>query len=168
MNMSLTRSFLDAFRNHPAGVAILTAAGDAGPVALTVSSLISVSADPPMVGFSLSNTSRTAAQILAAQTFLIHLPRYTDMDLAVLCSTPDRDRFADTLDWDWLPTGEPRYRQIPYWFRAKVTETMPLAAATVISAELLSFNDSEDQSFEGDALVYHNKFWRRLKKSTPT
>lgn len=43
----INETFRHAFRRHPAGVAILTARGQNGPVALTISSLISVSVEPP-------------------------------------------------------------------------------------------------------------------------
>jgi flavin reductase (DIM6/NTAB) family NADH-FMN oxidoreductase RutF len=45
----VTDAFLAAVRHHPSGVAIITADAGEGPVALTVSSLISISATPPMV-----------------------------------------------------------------------------------------------------------------------
>jgi len=54
---AMTEAFLAAFRHHPSGVAIITAEAGEGPVALTVSSLISISATPPMVAFSLSASS---------------------------------------------------------------------------------------------------------------
>ena len=45
---NVTEAFKDAFRAHPAGVAIITAKGSSGPVGLTASSVSSVSAEPPM------------------------------------------------------------------------------------------------------------------------
>jgi len=50
----MTEHFREAFRRHPAGVAVITADPGDRPVAMTVSSLISVSAAPPIVAFSLS------------------------------------------------------------------------------------------------------------------
>jgi hypothetical protein len=58
----LEDAFRDAFRHHPAGVAVIADPGD-GPAALTARSLISVSADPPTVAFSLSAPSTRAAAI---------------------------------------------------------------------------------------------------------
>ena len=50
-------SFKTAFRNHPAGVAVITANSPDGPVALTATSVVSVSAEPPVLIFSLSALS---------------------------------------------------------------------------------------------------------------
>ncbi len=42
--------FKSAFRNHPAGVSVVTADPGDGPVGLTATSVISVSANPPAPG----------------------------------------------------------------------------------------------------------------------
>ena len=67
--------FKDAFRGHPAGVAIITAMGPSGPVGLTASSVASVSAQPPMLAFSLASAEGSAGVILDADTIVVHLDR---------------------------------------------------------------------------------------------
>lgn len=58
----MTEAFREAFRRHPAGVAVITADPGNQPVAMTVSSLISVSAAPPVVAFSLSTKSASSGK----------------------------------------------------------------------------------------------------------
>lgn len=41
------------FRQHAAGVAVITARGDEGPVGFTATSLASVSAEPPLISFGI-------------------------------------------------------------------------------------------------------------------
>jgi flavin reductase (DIM6/NTAB) family NADH-FMN oxidoreductase RutF len=53
----LPDAFREAFRLHPAGAVIISADQGGQPVALTISSLISVSMSPPTVAFSLSAKS---------------------------------------------------------------------------------------------------------------
>ncbi|RUU84284.1 flavin reductase, partial [Mesorhizobium sp. M7A.T.Ca.TU.009.01.3.1] len=74
----MTNAFREAFRHHPAGVAVITADPGDRPVAMTVSSLISVSAAPPVVAFSLSMKSTSSEPLLRAETMVIHLLRFTD------------------------------------------------------------------------------------------
>lgn len=168
MTHAISQQFRDAFRNHPAGIAILTATGPDGPVALTVSSLISVSAVPPMVAFSLSGQSGTAQAILAAGTLVIHLPRHMDRALAELCATPGADRFGRDVNWDYLPSGEPLYRDVGSWFRAEIKAVTPLEGATLVGAQLLDGNVAEDLTGDcHDTLVYHQRQWRRLDPSAP-
>lgn len=155
----LSNAFRRAFRRHPSGVAILTTQGQAGPVALTISSLISVSPEPPLVAFSLSSASRSAAEFLQAETLVIHFPRHADQELALLCATPGRDRFAPDVAWESLPTGEPRYTTVETWFRARIRDRLPVDGATLVTAELL---DGEADPFEAEALVYLDRNWHSL------
>src|SRR5690554_4285131 len=99
--------FKAAFRQHPSGVAVVTAASADGPVALTVSSVFSVSTEPPLLVFSLAASSSSAPAICAADTVVVHLVNTDNLELARLCATSGADRFADTSSWDRLTTGEP-------------------------------------------------------------
>ncbi|SDO63809.1 NADH-FMN oxidoreductase RutF, flavin reductase (DIM6/NTAB) family [Lutimaribacter pacificus] len=162
---SLSHAFREAFRCHPAGVAIVSADAGTGPVALTVSSLISVSAAPPIVAFSLSAQSSSAEALLSAETAVIHLLRFEDLDLARLAATPGMERFGPDVAWDRLPGGEPRYTDIRTWFRARLHSTMPLDAATLVVAELLEGAVAPvDESPERDSLIYLDRRWHRLEQ----
>ena len=63
-------AFKAFFRGHPAGVAVITAIGDDGPVALTASSVSSVSVDPPLLIFSISSLSSATPTLRLS---LIHI-----------------------------------------------------------------------------------------------
>ena len=133
----MTTAFREAFRSHPAGVAVLTAQTLSGPVAMTVSSLISISASPPVVGFSLSAKSGSSASILAVETIVIHMLRHADVPIAVLGATAGADRFGPSVEWERLSSGEPRYTSVATWFRARLCGTLALEGATLVAAELL-------------------------------
>ena len=53
----------DTFRRHVAGVAIVMANSRSGPVGLTVTSLTSLSAEPPRVSFNLAHASPSWAAL---------------------------------------------------------------------------------------------------------
>jgi flavin reductase (DIM6/NTAB) family NADH-FMN oxidoreductase RutF len=162
----LSRAFREAFRCHPAGVAILTAAPAGQPVAITVSSLISVSAAPPVVAFSLSAGSSSATALLGAETIVIHLMRFADLDLAQLGATSGADRFGPGVRWARLPTGEPLYTDVGTWFRARIRGTLPVDGATVVAAELLQGEVAPSpQRPEEDSLVYLDRRWHRLRET---
>ncbi len=160
----LSQAFREAFRCHPAGVAIVSADPGTGPIALTVSSLISVSAEPPLVAFSLSASSGTASALLQAQTVVIHLARFDDLELAQLAATSGADRFGPEVPWERLPTGEPRYTPIATWFRAELRGTLPLEGATLVAAELLEGEAAPPgEAPERNSLVYLDRRWHRLR-----
>ena len=161
---TLSDAFREAFRNHPAGVAVIAADPGDGPAALTVSSLISVSAAPPTVAFSLSAQSSTAGSILRAKTMVIHLLRHKDMPLAQLCATSGADRFASGMAWARLHTGEPRYTDVGIWFRARTLHELQVAGATLIVAELLNGEVSASEARDDElSMVYLNRQWHGLR-----
>jgi len=162
---SVAHVFREAFRCHPAGVAVITADPGGRPVAMTVSSLISVSAAPPTAAFSLSSRSGSTATVLEAETVVIHLLRYPDMELARLGATPGADRFGPGIVWRRLPTGEPLYTSVSTWFRAKITGTLAVEGATLVAVELLDGVAAGLDTPERESLVYLDRRWHRLREN---
>jgi flavin reductase (DIM6/NTAB) family NADH-FMN oxidoreductase RutF len=161
----MTDAFREAFRRHPAGVAVITADPGGRPAAMTVSSLISASAAPPVVAFSLSTRSASSQPILLADTMVIHLLRFTDIDLAQLCASSGADRFPPGGAWERLATGEPRYTGVATWFRARRLGVLPIEGATLVAAELLEGEVQPDEDPpEAHSLVYLDRRWHRLHK----
>ncbi len=161
----MTDAFREAFRRHPAGVAVITADPGARPVAMTVSSLISVSAAPPVVAFSLSTRSSSAGPLLEAETMVIHLLRFTDIELARLCASSGAERFPQGGAWERLATGEPRYTNVATWFRARRLGVLPIEGATLVAAELLEGEAHQgEEPPETHSLVYLDRRWHRLQK----
>ena len=160
---ALTEAFREAFRHHPAGVVIIAAdAGDC-PVALTLSSLISVSAAPPTVAFSLSNASSSAATLRRAGSMVIHFPQLRDVALAQLCATSGSERFGPGVAWSRLPTGEPRYDDIDIWFRAEIRQEVTVPGATLVVAELTAGHaQRRDSHSDTHTIVYLNRRWHSL------
>ncbi|MEY2849060.1 MAG: hypothetical protein RI885_1727 [Actinomycetota bacterium] len=163
--------FKAAFRNHPAGVAVITADAGEGPVALTATSVFSVSADPPLLVFSLSATSSSTPTLMRSETVVVHLLSAGQLDLALLAATSGVDRFADTGIWSRLETGEPYFLAAPVWIRGRVVDRMQAGGSTVLAVEALEAKTPERGSPEADAansrpLVYHNRTWHELGEAT--
>ncbi|RLP73714.1 flavin reductase [Mycetocola tolaasinivorans] len=159
--------FKAAFRNHPAGVAVVTADDGTGPVAMTVTSVFSVSADPALLVFSVSDLSSSAKTIIAADTLVVHLLGADQLDIAKLGATSGIDRFEDTSIWSRLITGEPFYPAAQTWIRGRVVNSLRAGASTVVVVHALQANAPEAGSIEADAtesrpLVYHNRTWHHL------
>lgn len=166
-----TAMFRDAFRRHPGGIAIITADHGSGPVAVTVTSLISVNAEPPAVAFSLSSSSRSAQAIRAAEHVVIHFIRLSDRGLAERCASPGVERFAPHVPWTRLPTGEPRFTSVESWFRAKLIGEMDVHGSTLVVAEPVEGRIAAEAvaawSME-EPLVYVDRQWRSLGNAINT
>jgi flavin reductase (DIM6/NTAB) family NADH-FMN oxidoreductase RutF len=156
--------FRSLFRGHPSGVAVITAIGPDGPVALTASSVSSVSADPPLLVFSVSALSSSTPTITSAASVVVHLLDADDLDVARLGATSGVDRFADTESWAPLATGEPVFRGVRAWVRCAVVSRMDAGGSTVIAAHALQSHVARhvDADAADNALVYHNRRWHRL------
>lgn len=162
--------FKAAFRNHAAGVSLITADDGSGPVALTATSVISVSADPPLFVFSVSAQSSSSATITSSDTVVVHLLEADQLELAQLGATSGIDRFAQAPEWSRLVTGEPVFHAAPVWIRGRIISRMDAGTSTVIAVHALQSNVSEGGNVPtGDAdspepapLVYHNRTWHRL------
>lgn len=157
-------AFKALFRGHPGGVAIITAYGPDGPVALTASSVSSVSAEPPLLIFSISGQSSATPVIADADTIVVHLLDADDLHLAKLGATSGVDRFADETAWTRLPTGEPVYHGVRAWVRCAVVNRMDAGGSTVIAAHAVQASIGRDiaPGEAGNALVHHNRTWHRL------
>ncbi|MDQ1128839.1 flavin reductase family protein [Microbacterium sp. SORGH_AS_0888] len=157
-------AFKALFRGHPGGVAVITAEGPDGPVALTATSVSSVSVEPPLLIFSVSALSSATPAILASETVVVHLLDADDLPIAQLASTSGVDRFADRTAWSRLVTGEPVYHGVRAWVRCAIVERMNAGGSTVIAAHALQSDIARDvePGEHGNALVYHNRTWHRL------
>ncbi|MEO6827034.1 MAG: flavin reductase family protein [Microbacteriaceae bacterium] len=156
-------AFKLAFRNHAAGVAVITADAGSGPVGLTATSVFSVSAEPPLLIFSISDQSSSAPTIREAETLVVHLLGAGQLHIAQLCATSGIDRFADTSLWDRLSTGEPYFPSAHTWIRGRIIDRMVAGSSTVVAVHALEAKVSGDGT-ASDPLVYHNRTWHRLSE----
>jgi len=150
-------AFKRVFRNHAAGVAIITADAGNGPVGLTATSVFSVSAEPALLVFSVSDDSSSARTLHKTENVIIHPLSADQVDLAKLCAKSGADRFADTSPWDRLPTGEPSFPTAQAWIRGRVVNRMPAGGATVLAVHALEASEPEGEF--SPPLIHHNHRW---------
>ena len=153
--------FKAAFRNHPAGVAVVTADPGDGPVGLTATSVISVSANPPLLVFSLSAFSSAAPALARSETVVVHLLGAENVGLAKTFATSGIDRFADTENWSRLVTGEPVLAGSATWLRGRIVNRMEAGDSTVIAVQVLQAQIADAEETPAP-LVYHNRTWHSL------
>lgn len=132
----LSVDFRTAFRHHPAGVALITAAVDGEFYGLTISSLASLSIDPVAVSFSLAKESGAAGAVLAAQSFVIHMLGEDQQILANNFARPGAPRFTSDQNFRVLPTGEPYFIDSPVAFRASIHSSISVGGSRLIASEV--------------------------------
>lgn len=155
--------FKAVFRHHPGGVSLITADAGEGPVALTVSSVFSVSITPPILVFSVSESSSSTPTIRKTDTVVVHLLSAGELNLAKLGATSGIDRFADTSLWSRLESGEPYFPTAHAWIRGKIVNRMEVGGSTVIAVQALQTSGQKVAAENPtNPLVYYNRTWHQL------
>lgn len=99
------RAYRDALGCYGTGVAVVTAATETGPLAMTVNSFASVSLDPALVLWCPGKMSPRHDRLVAAQHYAIHVVAEDQIDLATHFAHSG-DGFDD-VDWIKDPNGVP-------------------------------------------------------------
>lgn len=95
------------FRQHAAGVAVITAQGGSGPVGFTATSLSSVSAEPPIVSFGIGVGASSWPAISESEHVGIHILGEHQQELAATFARSGADRFGAPTRWRKGPEGVP-------------------------------------------------------------
>lgn len=154
--------FKEAFRNYPAGVALITADDGRTRAAMTATSVTSLSADPPLLMFSLSEFSSATPVVRAANSVVVHFLGAAQIDLAKLGATSGIDRFANSAEWTQLPSGEPLFHAADSWIRGSIVHQVSAGSSTVVIIHALESGPRRDSDESRQPLVYHNRTWHAL------
>ena len=91
--------FKAGFRRHAAGVSIVVGDSAAGPVGATVSSVASVSAEPPLLSFSLTRAGTTGARLIESERLSVYVLAAGQADLAAAYADRRAERFTAEQGW---------------------------------------------------------------------
>lgn len=149
--------FRAVFRRHPAGVAVVTLTDRGRPVGFTATSVISVSADPPVLALSVSGTSSSWPALSRATTVTVNFLAAHQADLATRFATSGVDRFAG-VRWEWSPTGQPLLAGVASWLSGDVMHRVPVGASFLVTVQA----GRAGQQNEEPPLVYHDRRYHRL------
>lgn len=127
----------DAMGNLSTGLTVVTTSSGGVPHGTTLSAVMSLSMDPPMVLLSLSRTSSLLARLQRGGQFGINVLAAHHDQVAIRFSRDLHDRFAHLA---WNDEGAPRLADAHAWVLAEVSSTVPagdhvLVLGDVISAE---------------------------------
>ncbi|MER5835365.1 flavin reductase family protein [Streptomyces sp. NPDC002130] len=146
------------FRRHAAGVAVITARGEAGPVGFTATSLTSVSAEPPLLSFGVGTGASSWPAIAAADHVGVHILGEHQQELAATFSRSGADRFGPPTDWREGPEGVPVLEGVLAWLVGRVVARVPAGDHRLVIAEVVD----GDPSGTGRPLLYHQGRFQRL------
>lgn len=149
--------FKAVFRRHPAGVAVVTFASPDGFVGFTATSVISVSADPPILAFSILGTSSSWPALSRASSVAISFLGYRDVPVSQRFATSGIDRFEGTR-FHVLDTGEPVLPDALTWVRGQVLERRAVGESHLVTVTATHSGAGDP----GEPLVYHDRGYHAL------
>lgn len=154
-------AFKDAFREHPAGIALITAATSSGRVGLTASSVASVSVDPLALSFSVTRATGSAGAIITSSSYVVHLLDHRHQEIAQQFAVSGGERFTIEQGWSELDSGEPYLPGVRAALRCRTLNQIAVGPSTLVAAEVLDIMVGTS----ADPLVYHDRTFTRLLRS---
>ena len=155
------QQYKEVFRQHPAGVAVIALRDGERRIGFTATSVISVSAAPPLLAFSLASTSSSWAPLSRARTLAISFLSSVQDDVSARFATSGIDRFA-AGGWTALESGEPVIDGAVSWVRGRIVQRAPVGGSYLVSLRALQHGLSE----EALPLVYHDRTYHRIGDHT--
>ncbi|MET7975675.1 flavin reductase family protein [Streptomyces mirabilis] len=147
------------FRQHAAGVAVITAQGGTGPVGFTATSLSSISAEPPIVSFGIGVGASSWPAISESEHVGIHILGEHQQELAATFARSGADRFGAPTRWRKGPEGVPVLDGVLAWLVCRVAARVPAGDHRIVLAEVVL----GDPSGAGRPLLYHQGRFNGLR-----
>lgn len=116
--------FKEIFRNHPAGVVVVTVDAGSGPAGFTATSLTSLSLSPPLVSFGIGVTASSWPHVEQATSAVVNFLASDQEQVARTFATSGIDRFAAPTRWRRLSQGEPVLDGVASWLRIDLERTV--------------------------------------------
>ncbi|MGW7356725.1 flavin reductase family protein [Streptomyces sp. NPDC054802] len=146
------------FRQHAAGVAVITARGSR-PVGFTATSLTSVAAEPPLISFGVGTGSSSWPVVAEAEHVGVHILGEHQQELAATFARSGADRFAAPTSWRQGPEGVPVLDGVVAWMVCRVVARVPAGDHRLVIAEVVA----GDPEGGGRPLVYHQGRFTALR-----
>ncbi|MDQ0779232.1 flavin reductase (DIM6/NTAB) family NADH-FMN oxidoreductase RutF [Streptomyces aurantiacus] len=148
------------FRQHAAGVAVITARGDEGPVGFTATSLASVSAEPPLISFGVGTAASSWPAISRTDHVGVHVLGEHQQDLAATFARSGADRFGEPTVWREGPEGVPVLDGVLAWLMCRIVTRVPAGDHRIVLAEVVL----GDPAGAGRPLLYHQGRFNGLRE----
>ncbi|MEI5676521.1 MULTISPECIES: flavin reductase family protein [Nocardioides] len=148
--------FRSGFRRHAAGVTIVAAATPTGPVGATVSSVASVSVEPPLLSFSLLRSSTTAGALVDAGRLVVHQLAADQVEVAAAFASRTAARFTAEQGWSRAADGTPLLAGATASYGGRVEQVIPAGGSWLVLLRV----DDVTLGPEAAPLLHHDRrYW---------
>jgi flavin reductase (DIM6/NTAB) family NADH-FMN oxidoreductase RutF len=149
-------AFKSAFRRHAAGVAVVTALDpDGKPVGLTITSLASLAAVPPLATFNMARVATAWPAMTVGNRVAIHMLSPRTREVAEIMAGDHTVRFEGD-HWEPGPYGLPIIKGATVWILGRIIEVHPVHNNAIVVVEIEDGRLGEPD----EALLYHERSYR--------
>jgi len=151
-----------AMRAWTTGVAVVTATHDGQRYGMTVNSFTSISLEPPLVSVALKQLTHTYDLVVKSNEFSVTILASDQKELSErfagkLPYIPDR---FDGVKLETLAIPAPLIQGGIAYFNCRVVDAFVVGENTLFVAKVIAARGEG----EGDALVYHNRGYWKLRE----
>ncbi|WP_213813989.1 flavin reductase family protein [Glaciihabitans sp. dw_435] len=147
-----------AFAGFPSGVAALTAMVDGVPTGLVATSFtVGVSFDPPLVLFSVQDTSATWPLLRTAARIGVSVLGRDHEDVCIQLASRNRDRF-EGVSTHTTDAGAIFIEESVTWLDCTISAEIPTGDHTIVVLAVSSIRHSPGK----EPLIYHDRAFRAL------
>jgi len=153
---SPSQVFLEAFRRHGSGIAVITLRKkDASPTGFIATSLASLSANPPLATFNMTQTASSWSSVKVETPLIIHMLHTENVAVAQKMAGESDQRF-DGDHWEEGPLGLPLLRGVHAWLSAEVVAITEVEFSAMVAVRITGggYGDS------ATPLVYAHRDYR--------
>lgn len=161
MSDDLAAALRQGMRRVPAGVSVLTSFDESGePFAMTVSSMTSVSDDPPSMLVCVNISSRISSVLKKGRPFAINVLGQQHVDVSVACSSGEQSEVRFKIgQWLTQKQSAPVLVDAEAVFVCEVDELLEYGTHNIVVGKLRS-TDVADADL--DPLIYIDGSYRQL------
>lgn len=150
-------AFKSLFGDHPGPVAVVAAKSNGLPIGFTATSVISLSADPPLLAFSVSARSSSLEAMKVIEHATVHFLDVPHQSLAQRFATSGIDRFADH-EWTPMPDGAPLIKGVDSWAWGPIAHRFEVNGTLLVALRIDRSSASESRA----PLLYKNRHYCHL------
>jgi flavin reductase (DIM6/NTAB) family NADH-FMN oxidoreductase RutF len=144
----------DEFRrilaHAPSSVVVVTGSGADGPAGLSVGSFVSVSLDPPLIGFFVGKTSSSWPTVRATGRFCVNVLAADQTEVSRRFAVKGGDKFAD-IAWSYGTAGLPVIDNCVAWIGCRLEREIETGDHVLVLGRVLDLKMARD----AHALIFH-------------
>ena len=155
------RAFRDTLGHYASGITIIGGLNDGEPVGFTCQSFYSVSAEPPLVSFSVMLNSTTYPRIRETGKFSVNVLAHEQHGISNQFARKGTDKWAG-IEWTPTANGNPVIADTLMWLDCEIWAEHEAGDHSIVIGRVLGMSPAEWHKHE--PLLYFKGQYRHLRE----